>query len=289
VKAGADVNLQDKNGSTPLINACCGGHASVVKELIKAGADVNLQDKDGNTPLMAAIINCCLSTVRCLVEHGAVWVTQVVDIKMPFVYRTLIWSKPDIVKYTIQEQNEIRFGKFQGNVNLFNCLVGIRHAGVTTNSRDDVVVTDRSVWCLSRWGDMWRTISFEDCDILRRLLCLGLDVNQSIQLYDSEGRSDGVRPLLYVLIDEEDVRYKTEKVGILIRAGADINFRVTIRKQNFIYHSVLDREGVSILESTKRWVCGYNDKEYILSRGIYKVPEKRVMCDIKKHVRRYSV
>jgi hypothetical protein len=87
------------------------------------------------------------------VEHGADVVTQVVDIKVSAVYRALILNKPDIVIYLIQEQNKVSPGKFTGNSHLFNCLVDIRHAGVTTDSRDDVVVTDRSVWCMDSEGD----------------------------------------------------------------------------------------------------------------------------------------
>ena len=157
---------------------------SVVEGLVKAGAAVNLQGRQGNTPLIAAVREGSLSAVKCVVEHGAVWVTQVVDIKVSAVYTALMLNKPDIVKYLIQEQNKISPGQFTGNVHLFNCMTDIRHAGVTTDSRDDVVVTDRSVWCMYRYGNLWGTISEGDCDVLGHLLCVGLDVNQSVQLYD---------------------------------------------------------------------------------------------------------
>jgi ankyrin repeat protein len=38
VKAKADVNLQGRQGNTPLTAACEGGHVSVVEELVKARA-----------------------------------------------------------------------------------------------------------------------------------------------------------------------------------------------------------------------------------------------------------
>ncbi|XP_055998778.1 uncharacterized protein LOC125653998 isoform X1 [Ostrea edulis] len=288
VKAGTDVNLQDDMGNTPLTAACEEGHVSIVKELVKAGADVNLQDRLGNTPLIAAVRKCPLSTVKYLVEHGADWVTQVVNIYVSAVYKALILNKPDIMKYLIQEQNKITPGTFNGNVHLFNCLVDIRHAGVKTDSRDDVVVTDRIVWCMYRQGDLWRTISRGDCDVLRHLLCVGLDVNQSIQLYDMfNDYKPGVTPLLYTLIDENGINVSQimEKVRILLGAGVDVNIRVRYRE----YDTVLDREGVSVLERTRRLVCKYSN-----NRSMFKysdrVPEyKRVMCEIKKHVRRHSV
>jgi hypothetical protein len=170
-----------------------------------------------------------LSTVKYLIlEHGVVWVTHVVDIKVSAVYTALVLNKPDIVKYLIQEQNKISKDEHPGNVHLFNCLVDIRHTGVTTDSRDDVVVTDKSVWCMDRYGDWWEKIMWGDCDVLRHMLCVGLDVNQSIQLCESKGwlcvMSD-VRPLLYALIDEVFVTDRTEKVKMLLERGTDTNVR----------------------------------------------------------------
>jgi ankyrin repeat protein len=78
---------------------------NVVEELVKAWADVNLHDIEGNIPLIAAVITCTLSIIKCLVEHGADLVTQVVDIKVSVVYRTLKLNKPDTLKYLIPEQN----------------------------------------------------------------------------------------------------------------------------------------------------------------------------------------
>jgi hypothetical protein len=231
------------------------------------------------------------------------------------VYKALILNKPDIVKYLIQEQNKISPGQYTGNVHLFNCLVNIRHAGVTTDSRDDVVVTDRSVWCMNEEGDVWRTICWGDCDVLRHLLCVGLDVNQSIHLYDrySDSKSD-VRPLLYSLIDEEeveDVWYVNDRIDwvrLLLGAGVDVNVRVRYRE----YVSVLDREGVSVLERKRRRVgvyCDEDSDESVLDRVRYRDITRRRVCqdrdsryerykvprynsemnEIKKYVRRYSV
>jgi hypothetical protein len=125
-----------------------------VTELVKAGADVNLQDGVGNAPLIAAVKRGSLSAVKYLVEHGADLATHVIDINVSAVYLALILNKPDILKYLMQVQNKISPGQFKGNIHLFNCLVDIRHAGVTTYFREDVVVTDRSIWCMESEGDL---------------------------------------------------------------------------------------------------------------------------------------
>jgi hypothetical protein len=117
------------------------------------------------------------------------------------VYSALVLNKPDIMKYLIQEENRITPGEFNGNLHLFNCLVDIRHARVQTDSKDDVVVTDRSVWCMEYWGDLWETISMRKCEALNHLLCVGLDVNQLIQLCKNGEKCD-VTPLLFTLIDD---------------------------------------------------------------------------------------
>jgi hypothetical protein len=198
------------------------------------------------------------------------------------IYISLILNKPDTMKYLMQEQNKLIPSKFTGNVHLFECLVDVKHAGVKTDSRDDVVVTDRSVWRMNWRGGTWETISEGDCGALSRLLCVGLDVNQSIQC--SDNKSD-VRPLLNTLIEKGYVNDRTEKVRILLEIGADVNVRVRYTE----YCSVLDREGVSVLERMRRLVCKYSDRENWWNSRDREEEYKRVMSAIKKHVRRHSI
>ena len=47
--AGANVDKQADNGSTPLILAAINGRIEVVKELLKAGANKKLKSNDGKT------------------------------------------------------------------------------------------------------------------------------------------------------------------------------------------------------------------------------------------------
>ncbi|RJX25366.1 MAG: ankyrin repeat domain-containing protein, partial [Desulfurivibrio sp.] len=57
LKAGADVNVKNEDGLTPLNWTSQNGHAEVVKLLLAAGAEVNARDKDGGTPLFWASKN----------------------------------------------------------------------------------------------------------------------------------------------------------------------------------------------------------------------------------------
>lgn len=58
LNAGADVNIRNNHGDTPLIIACrYHGGSAILKMLIAAGADVNYRDGNGVTPLMDMLQN----------------------------------------------------------------------------------------------------------------------------------------------------------------------------------------------------------------------------------------
>lgn len=67
ISHGADVNLKDDVGWTPLHYAARQGNQTSLKILIEAGADVNATARDGKTPLDVS----CRGNVRFLLAHGA--------------------------------------------------------------------------------------------------------------------------------------------------------------------------------------------------------------------------
>ncbi len=71
VEAGVDVNYQEPSYATPgLTIACMYNYADIAKYLVAKGADVNLKNKDGDTPLMAAA-SSSKELVELLLEKGA--------------------------------------------------------------------------------------------------------------------------------------------------------------------------------------------------------------------------
>ncbi|MDR2842329.1 MAG: ankyrin repeat domain-containing protein [Spirochaetaceae bacterium] len=68
---GADVNMQDSSGWTPLMSAATDNNASAVKALIDAGADINAADSDDWTPLICAAISDNARVVKILIGSGA--------------------------------------------------------------------------------------------------------------------------------------------------------------------------------------------------------------------------
>ncbi|XP_062580392.1 uncharacterized protein LOC134242337 [Saccostrea cucullata] len=199
-------------------------------------------------------------------------------------------------------------------LHLFDCLFDIRHGDVMTDSKDDVMVTRRRVWRMKKggnykiWGAVYKALrksnckSMEgenmycrrdilyysiiksDCKGLKHIVCLGLDVNQWIQLYDDNERSDW-RALLFTLIDEMyHYGRLIDNVMVLLEAGVDVNVRVRYSE----YDSLLDREGVSVLERTRRLVSEVRKSWFVFEREEV-TNYRRVLNEVKKHLRRYSV
>ncbi|KAL7551898.1 hypothetical protein ACHAWF_015104 [Thalassiosira exigua] len=71
IENGADINLQDMHGRTPLHLACGSTSCALVEFLCSNGSDVNIQDVHGRTPLHIAVKEACVKCMGLLLEHGA--------------------------------------------------------------------------------------------------------------------------------------------------------------------------------------------------------------------------
>ena len=69
IEAGANVNVINKYGATPLYVASSAGHTEVVKLLLEAGADVNKGMTDIFTPLFIASSNGHTGIVKLLKKY----------------------------------------------------------------------------------------------------------------------------------------------------------------------------------------------------------------------------
>lgn len=74
IQAGAQVDVQDPDGWTPLMHAALRGHVEAAKVLLSMGADVNAHDGWGNTPLLEAAGCGNVELVRLFLAKGAdIW------------------------------------------------------------------------------------------------------------------------------------------------------------------------------------------------------------------------
>lgn len=68
---GANPNIADKKGVTPLMLASQLGEVSLVEALIKVGAQVELTNRAGETPLILAVHRRDIQMMRVLLAAGA--------------------------------------------------------------------------------------------------------------------------------------------------------------------------------------------------------------------------
>ena len=61
----------DRGGLTPLLYAAREGCTACIGELIRGGADINLPDPSGTTPLVLALMNLRFDAAQTLIDLGA--------------------------------------------------------------------------------------------------------------------------------------------------------------------------------------------------------------------------
>lgn len=71
LQRGADPNIRNKAGVTPLQLATTLNLVDAVEELIKRGAQVNVSNQTGETPLIAAVHQRSIPMIRRLLAEGA--------------------------------------------------------------------------------------------------------------------------------------------------------------------------------------------------------------------------
>ncbi len=104
-REGADFNIQNELGITPLMSAAKSGNIQLVKLLLKYVSNVNIEDKEGNTALYYSVESGNIDIVKLLHEHGA----KISD----FIYMYAITAnKKQIVRYfDLQDVNKQIFLK----------------------------------------------------------------------------------------------------------------------------------------------------------------------------------
>lgn len=71
IDQGADLEIRDANGMTPLMAAVKHGDAEIIKTLLQAGANKEAENSEGYTPLMLGILYGKMASVHTLLVNGA--------------------------------------------------------------------------------------------------------------------------------------------------------------------------------------------------------------------------
>jgi ankyrin repeat protein len=254
IEAGANINLKDNTGATPLFRASSNGHLDTIKVLISWGADIDIQDNDGLTPIWTAIENGRIDVVKYLILARA-------DIDIPDNYGVtplLVASENgfsdivlELLKYerNMNIQREMNDGNIETDINHQNnkgetALFLASEAGHIDIIRM-LIMADADVNIASKSGltPLFIASWHGNLDIVKDLLIAGADVNSKgnsnetpISTATYTGNIDIVRMLIEAGADVNiaDVNGvtplflasqegHTEVVGVLIEAGADVN------------------------------------------------------------------
>ncbi len=98
------LNNTDVDGNTALIVACATEQAPVAALLLAKGADVNLANNAGETPLMHAVSHGYEDLVKGLIDKGADVNAQTVDGKTVLDFATEVQNK-DIISWIMKKQD----------------------------------------------------------------------------------------------------------------------------------------------------------------------------------------
>jgi ankyrin repeat protein len=119
IESGADLATKDEIGNTVLHVACFQGAVDVVQLLIDAKADVNAQNHNGKTPLMNSVKN--IEVAKLLIENGADLANKDNDGNTA-LYLACYESAVDVVKLLIDAKADVNAQNNDGMTPLINHL-----------------------------------------------------------------------------------------------------------------------------------------------------------------------
>lgn len=205
IRHGADINLASHDGGTPLVWAAWRDLPSVVTELLVRNADPNASFNNGQTALMLAASNGNLELVKKLIEKGARTTSIDNDGQNVFVWSAHT-SKPDVLIYFLQNKPD------QQSLNkaLFCAVQSSQSNNITLLIKHGADLKSRASCGCSLIN---RAAQYSEPEIVQYLANEGADLN----FPDCNGAPPVIRAAIGGLNSEE----RPDNAGMLLRAGAD--------------------------------------------------------------------
>jgi len=219
---GGRVDYRDPvSGLTLLMVAAGAGDAAMVRLLLEAGADVYAADSGGGaTALHKACQGGSLEVVRALVEAGA-FVDAVAATTGHTPVMDAVWFKqPELAEYLVAQGAGLALSTHYG----FSLQQHFEYElNVNEVGKEDLRLAERHLE--RRKGadaaavaaqHLMAAVTSGDAAAVARLLAEGAEVDERFPIVN--GFNDAHTPLLVAARDGH-----TEIVGLLLRAGADVN------------------------------------------------------------------
>ncbi|CAG2209586.1 uncharacterized protein LOC143072438 [Mytilus galloprovincialis] len=125
IRAGAKINMTDRNDCTPLYKAAFHGRPILLDILLKAGADINKCDKAGQTPLYIcvqnAIVHSSYRAVERLLSGGASLQLSDNAGKSP-LHVAAHWKLKDMIKILLRADTDVNKLDNKGRTPLYVCV-----------------------------------------------------------------------------------------------------------------------------------------------------------------------
>ncbi len=214
INAGTNINVQNTDGETPLHAAALNNkNPDVIITLINAGANINVQNKDGYTPLhRAAKNNENPDVINTLLNAGANINVQDKNDNTPLHHAAFDNKNPDVINTLLNVGADINARNKDGNTPL--------HLAALNNENPDVIITLINAGAnINAWSDndvtplhaaAWNN---ENPDVINTLINAGANINV-------QDENDNT-PLHLAAENNKS----PDVIITLINAGANINAR----------------------------------------------------------------
>jgi hypothetical protein len=110
---GANINIQNDYGDTPLIYAIDNNNEEIAEYLIKRGANINLKNGRGWTPLYSAVYKGDEALAELLIERGADINAQTRNGETPLIL-TMLTENSDMVAFLLEHRADVNIEDTQG-------------------------------------------------------------------------------------------------------------------------------------------------------------------------------
>jgi ankyrin repeat protein len=204
LKRGAQINLQDNLGNTPLMNAAWHGEKQVVNFLISKGANVAVKNKEGLNVvsyMLESSAGFSIEEIKQLIELGA-------DPKV-------VGPNGNSIAFYAADKENIQFMKYLAEKGVLldpRDKYGYRPSSLSDTVIRYLVMNGADVNRADTWGETYleEALKRNSFELAAWLIDKGADVNY---------KRRGDEPMLFSLVDKDNL----DAIRILVENHADVN------------------------------------------------------------------